>query len=281
MTLTGRPTGAPLPANHFAGAANITGPDGLYAYLNQLETFLSGLAAVKEKVLLEYVDAASFRLSALPGQPTLIKRIMQDRKFREVSTPLTYTFADLDTGSEAPATFYYAYLIPDPSDDSQMVKKLSANAPSAGPTGSSNFSYVGAIYNDGSSDLLSFTQLGTMTKLHGSRIAFSTSAPITPDGSPVSVSLAAYVPETAGQALLNIRVDAVSGGTGLVRLYIDGFTTEQFDVVLAENGGTEQRAIEIVTPNVPKVVYRKIEESVGDLNLVEFKIQGWIDSYLV
>ncbi|MFA6067524.1 MAG: hypothetical protein WC810_02985 [Janthinobacterium sp.] len=63
----------------------------------------------------------------------------------------------LDTGSEAASTWYYIYAV---ADAEATTFTVIASASATAPTGITYFRLIGAILNDGSSDILRFNQRG-------------------------------------------------------------------------------------------------------------------------
>lgn len=105
----------------------------------------------------------------------------------------------LDTGSEANSTWYYAYVIYNPTTDT-VAGLLSASA--TAPTMPDDYTYssgaLGAIYNSSGGDFIKYYQSGD--EFWVGEVAATTTVP---SGSYVSVSLALAVPPTAKAAKIS------------------------------------------------------------------------------
>lgn len=75
-------------------------------------------------------------------------------RFRAVTSAVTVSWADLDTGAEASGTTYYVYANCD-ADATTFTAKLSTS--STTPTGVTYFRRLGSFVNDGSSNITSVT----------------------------------------------------------------------------------------------------------------------------
>ena len=116
----------------------------------------------------------------------------------------------LDTGAEASNTWYYAFVIYNPTTNTTAsLMSLSATAPTL-PSGYTFFVRVGAVRNDGSSNLYRTLQAGAfVTYIVGTNpvatpLAANGTAGTMSDASPTlaSVSLASWVPPTARAAYM-------------------------------------------------------------------------------
>lgn len=270
----------------YAGGRLLTDPEGLVDDLNRIiGAMYAESVGDDQPPHLERVDVSSVRVIPSPSSPAEIRLTLQDFKQRTFDSPLILSLpGSLDVGSEASDTWYYAYAIPSPLDsEGSLIGVLSANPPNVGPTGNTSlFRYLGAVRNDGSSDLLKFSQAGAFFKYHSIQPVQSLGAGgIATEGSPVAVALSSIIPETAEDALLVCRLSAQAGGTGMVKLFVDGSETDpQFDFVRAKNGGNMERSILILVPTVPKQVFRQLQETSGQLDTYDLDCVGWFDSYL-
>jgi hypothetical protein len=83
----------------------------------------------------------------------------------------------LDTGSEANSTIYYTFAIYNPTTGvSDALFSASRSSPTM-PSGYTKKSYRGAIYNDGSGNIESFTQMGRWFEYNGRVLSLSDTTP--------------------------------------------------------------------------------------------------------
>jgi hypothetical protein len=132
----------------------------------------------------------------------------------------------LDTGSEAASTWYHLWVIYNPTTDTWAgLLSISSTAPTL-PSGYTKKGYVGAIYNDGSSNLISIYQIGKrVNRSYTQALADGTATSYT------EVSLAAIIPTTAklitGIATANVLnkqsfIAGSAAGLGVSVLYLQG-----------------------------------------------------------
>ena len=111
---------------------------------------------------LTWTNISTVTVVAAPGEPTVVKKRFQDSIQRSFTGSLVFNFANgvaengLDAGAEASNTWYYLYLVPKASDNTLIVLRASVNTPTTGPTGYTNFKYIGAFRNNNSSDIIKF-----------------------------------------------------------------------------------------------------------------------------
>lgn len=97
-----------------------------------------------------------------PGAPSTVRVVQQDGAQRSFSGTITFSPAavgegGLDAGAEAANTWYYLYLVPSAANPLLLVVRGSTTSPTlGGPTGYANYTYVGAVRNDNSSNLVVF-----------------------------------------------------------------------------------------------------------------------------
>jgi hypothetical protein len=118
---------------------------------------------------LSYVSATTVSVGA--GEIACYNADKSVIKFRKNTTATNVTFADIDTGSEAPSTNYYVYAVAD-ADTETVVFKISTSATS--PTGVTYYRRIGMFYNNSSSNIESVTNesiaILTGTIAHGGTI---------------------------------------------------------------------------------------------------------------
>jgi len=141
------------------------------------------------------IDADAGKLSKTTGEPIIVSAI-------NLTIDITAAGANgLDTGAEAGSTWYHIWVISNGSVTAGLLS-LSATAPSM-PSGYTYKAYVGAIYNNASSNFLTFYQLGGKVRCLSGNVASLTST------SAASINLAALVPTTA-KFLYGITLNATA-----------------------------------------------------------------------
>lgn len=262
---------------HFGGSESFR---QLLYWLNRLHSSVDPDSC--SPTVLRWVNDGTVEISAAPGQPSTMALVLSDGKQRSFDGVLSLSPAsDLDVGSEAPDTVYYPHAVPDPADDDAFIGKLSVS--SINPTGFPISKYLGAVINDGSSDLIKFSQIGPEFFIHDRVEVENFADPIVDDVSPVAVALANFVPLTAGIAMFAARMRAQVGAAGTVYFYVDGSeAVGHHDFIQVEAGATNmQRRIVMPLPQTPRRIFRKIDETAGDLSLYQLHLIGWVDENLV
>jgi len=171
--------------------------------------------------------------------------------------------------------------VPKLTDDSQLAVRASVNPPYTGPSGYTNYRYVGAIRNDSSSDLLLFYQKGDNFD-YASRQIVATDTTV--DVSPVQQDLTSFVPRTASHANVLLYSQTTSG-FGNMSVWVTG--TQSGGMAAAHfwagapTNFTANNTIDFVpTPGDTKEIYTQKTSTAG-INGSELAINGWIDGYLV
>ncbi|MCU0913028.1 MAG: hypothetical protein MUC88_00520 [Planctomycetes bacterium] len=237
---------------------------------------------------LTYSAAGAVNVAAAAGAPSTVLLTLQDAKQRYFSGTLAWAFANgvadlgLDTGSEASSTWYYLYAVPKTGDDNQLSVRASVTGPATGPTGYTNWKYLGAFRNDGSSNIIPFYQTGSTTYFAQQQQAVTLASGT--DGSPVSASLAAYIPVTASLADLFMFYQS-AGGIGLGYIWVDGQqgsggANDQWQLRAASGDATyggDTVVGMIPTPSTPKTIYYQRTVS---CNSGRISVRGWVDQYL-
>jgi len=112
------------------------------------DSFKNLLSKYRKNCQVEYKSATEIYVRA--GE-LCIPDASNNIRFRRVTSDITVTWSDIDTGSEASSTTYYVYAIGDASG-TEFTVKISTN--SSTPSGSPTFyRKIGQFYNDGSSDI--------------------------------------------------------------------------------------------------------------------------------
>jgi len=180
------------------GTTGLAPLTSLRARAKALETKLPRLA---------WSSVTLINIAAAPGEPSTVYTVLQDGKVRSFSGTITFNpstgVADggLDAGSEASSTWYYLYLVPSSGDDDVLAVRGSTADPDTGPSGYSEYQFIGAVRNDASSDILKFWQTDANEFTYSERqepsdaAGFGTTAQTSAD-----VSLIEFVPDTASEA---------------------------------------------------------------------------------
>jgi hypothetical protein len=240
---------------------------------------------------LTYSAAGAINVAAALGQPSTVQLTLQDGKQRYFSGTLAWAFANgvadlgLDEGSEASSTWYYMYAVPKSGDDSQLSVRASDNDPSVGPTGYTNFKFLGAFRNNSSSDIIKFYQSGNVFEYATTTVPLDFTSSGSADGAIQTLTLTNFVPATALQA--DILGYYQCNGTGTMFLFsygdedITSATTRWNTAKLKcsspnTNGGHSHRGL-IPTPEATKrITY------IRDIFLnSRIECQGWVDGYLL
>ena len=132
----------------------------------------------------------------------------QPKIFTTISGTISITTSGalgLDTGSEASSTWYYIWAIGKADDTDSVILSTSSSAPTL-PSGYTYYGLLGAVYNNSSSDLVNFKQVGNKVMCPiQSPLSAGTATTYT------SVSLAAYVPPIATSVDILIGSNSSSG----------------------------------------------------------------------
>jgi hypothetical protein len=236
---------------------------------------------------LTWVGNSSVTAAAAPGQPGTVRVTLQDGTQRSFTGTLTFdpstgaVDGGLDTGTEAVSTWYYLYLVPKSTDASLLTIRGSVTGPATGPTGYTNWAYVGAARNNGSSNLLKFKQSGRTFKLLP-YINIESGGTFGVDAGFISKDLSAVVPVSAGAARIVFGGIVPNGENWPVLLSGDGTNAETYLYLNGtySYGNSESELISMVTP---QTIYRKITRQTGSTTYLpwwDLTVTGWEDDYL-
>lgn len=240
---------------------------------------------------LTYASATLVNVAAEPSQPTTVQVTQQDGGRRTFSGTLTFNPAagavdgGLDTGVEGSSRWYYLYLVPSTVNATLLAVRGSVTDPRTGPTGYTNWSYVGAVRNDGSSNIIPFWHWRNRFDYQSYvQIALDASPTV---GSLVATDLSAYAPATASHAAFHM-IGSVAGNYGTVGFYVDGFTSAPH--FWCKTGTTSGAYVHddnyvpnyVPTPTIPKSVTHKLTSLGTGCAFTNFYrlINGWLDGYL-
>ena len=179
----------------------------------------------------------------------------------------------LDTGSEAADTWYYIFMIYNPS--SGLVRGLlsaSATSPTM-PSGYTKKRLVGAVRNDGSSNFRQFLQTGAVVNHALVSIVNAVSAFV-----PISVDLSSVMPVNALRSILWVqcRVTASTTPIGLTEAanisWISGVTELTAPAVNNAAGWRWRTAVqsELCVPSSRVVYYNTTNNGSGAANVIGY-----------
>jgi hypothetical protein len=243
---------------------------------------------------LTYTAAGQITVSPSPGEPTTVYQTLQDNKQRYVTGSLLFDFANgvadrgLDEGTEQASTWYYMYLVPESGNDNRLTVRASDNPPSSGPTGYTNFRYLGAFRNDGSSNIVEFYQRSARTyyKETVEPSALSSTTLGTAYYPRFTASVSDAVPDSTGVLLgkLQINRNVNSGFTAANRIWITGGTDIWIQASIAESRyHLRQQYFEMPMPTGTKQIDYESwsdNEPTVYISFQRVSVYGWEDAYL-
>ena len=198
----------------------------------------------------------------------------QSMKVSSVSQVIDMTVSGaggLDTGSEASNTWYYAWIIARADGTKSGVFSTSSSAPTM-PSGYTYKALVGAVRNDGSSNLLGGYQKGRW-------FYFSSNQSVLGSGSSTSeatVSVSSFVPAIATQFQMLCSILVTSDGVGSARRradirFVTGVNYTYANRVHADGAsGSAADARDVVCPNVSQQFFYIISSEGGGTSAVAF-----------
>lgn len=226
---------------------------------------------------LTYTAASQITVSPAPGEPTTIYQTLQDNKQRFVTGSLLFDFANgvadrgLDEGTEQPSVWYYMYLVPESGNDSRLTVRASDNDPDTGPTGYTNYRYLGAFRNDSSSNIRIFYQSGPLFFWRGAQ---SNTNDITPHAK-TTLDISWAIPETANEALMSVFQQATSWNNW--ECYVDDVAGVWMRVNTSGSTDTNSAQFWIPTPGT-KQIYHYLDGTTATTN--QINVNGYHDAYL-
>ena len=252
-------------------------------FIGYLLRAVGGVVEHRRRPPCAWASSTKVQVVAPPGAAAPLTYTLQDGQYYTLAATLDWqpsTGAQdggLDTGAEEASTWYYLYLVPSNSTANTLTVRGSKTGPATGPSGYTAWLYVGAWYNDSSSDLVKAYQNGSRFRYAGRRVMVSgassdgSATQMTAGGAPATardVELAAYFQVSAGNSgeLLVWASSQESGGDGAAQLY--GLCFPHASV----SGG-----VALPAGVAPYYQRRLITGSaVGS----EIAILGWTDAYL-
>lgn len=206
------------------------------------------------------IDADSVLLVNSSGEGLVVNNV-------NLTVTITTAGANgLDTGSESGSTWYHLWVIYNiNSSTTAGLMSESATAPTL-PSGYTYQGYVGAIYNDSSSDFEEIVQSGTLVGAQRQQIVQDTSGPTTYQ----SQSLAAYIPPTARTMLFEVRGD--DDGSASWNAAVSPTNGDVGSVVLAHGAGELVRAQVELPILTSQQLYYKVNAATNNITI---RLSGW------
>lgn len=250
------------------------------------------VAQLEEDMLprLSYSGISSIGVDAVSGVADPIVRL-SDGKLAQFTGPQTFSpsvagLGGLDTGALDPAsTWMHLYLVVAAS-----VLRIvgSLNLPFVGPTGFGAYRHIGAVRNDGASDLIRFNQISAHEfRWTVAQFPFvSGPAGYAPDPSPVLLNLDTFIPRTSSAMIVQGHAQAAGASFGSMDLWVTGqqaggtATAHARVFTLTAFEGTAPE-ITLPTPGSPKeMYYQQILLGGATYNSATIASHGWIDETL-
>jgi len=179
----------------------------------------------------------------------------------------------LDTGSEAPDTFYHYFVIfnPDTSTTSGLFS-LSSTGPSL-PTGFTFFGLVGAIFNDSGSDFIETRQTGNLSIIDDIPVLVNGTSDVTPE---VSIDLSAAIPITAIKANVLLRIDDnAANTTSSGFLHTSSAARILIGKIRNPGGASVNEKMDISTNiqiHIPQTIFYRVDNVTNNLTI---RVLGW------
>ena len=144
----------------------------------------------------------------------------------------------LDTGSEAASTWYFIYLIWNPTTETEAgLLSASATSPTL-PSGYTKKRLVGAVYNDGSSNFRRFVQHGKYVTINA-KSAFNNAIGTTS----VALDASSIMPPISYKTLIEGKLRHGTVGDASLYAYTNGFSAGTLDTVVAFCDGSTSAGI--------------------------------------
>ena len=199
--------------------------------------------------------------------------------YNGVTTEITLDISDssnLDTGSEVASTWYYVYAVPIAATSTFKLTASTSSPSDGNPFGSSPFKYLGAFYNDASSNILRFTQVNKnefrfdreLTELHSNGVTAKTTLEL------------GYVPKTSSSATLKLHIQNDNTlGNSILEITTLG-STKGITLYATSNFGMSNLIVPVdLDTSTPRTIeyLTKIEHSSTDVHGYTIKTLGYID----
>jgi len=178
----------------------------------------------------------------------------------------------LDTGSEAPSTWYHAWAIAKADGTQSVILSLSTTV--AGLTFPAGYTYaglIGAVRNDSSSNQLEFRQLGDEVQIDSVSVLAAGTAT---SSTSLASTLATVVPPTARKAFGYGRVsDSSSAAAALTLRPLTGVTNTGVVVINNPGGSTGKSGgyFEMALPTPQTIFYQVSTGDAADIVVVGWK----------
>jgi hypothetical protein len=242
----------------------------------------------QDRPRLVWVNASTVNIIPPPGKTSMQFFLTNGKKVVFNGTMTWRISSGLDAGTEAASTWYYLYIRIDPQTGAiSPIGSLN----NSGPSGVPLYLYVGAVFNNATSDIDQFVQLNK-DEFFWQAHKIIPGATIPTSGFHTNLSVAlhpGFIPNTAS-AVWMYGVHNRSPGTGFgiwqefkypgqtTRLY-GSFTTGLTN--FAENAMSVFMPVPISGANAQRFVYNSFREGGTDnMNFQQVSVTGWLDYFL-
>jgi hypothetical protein len=252
------------PALH-TSSTGVTSAAGARELVDAVNFETLGVAAGDEVIISTGPDAGNYTIAAVSGTTITI-----DEDWAAGGQGVTYTIWN--------PRWVHLFLVPSASDDDVCSVLASDNAYNAGPTGYTNFKYLGAQRLASTlGTFYQFQQCGRTFDLGAAGRIFYSAASVAAFGW-TELDISAYVPATARKLLTNTKVDsAASDGFSYWQSPVSGnvgYHVQSFGGQASDSGPLQPAVITSQT-----IYHRLVQvQGSGACPYVEARCQGWIDA---
>ena len=241
------------PWSSSSGSTQVAGPNTLAPYESLINKWVT--------VSTVDIDAGALVLDDGSGGKVRVENV-------NLTVDITVSGVNgLDSGSEAPSTWYHLWVITNGSTVAGLMS-TSDTSPTL-PSGYTHKGYVGAVYNDSSSDLRGFLQRGDLVlQVIASVLAFGTAT------TPTLVSLSSAIPTTATTVSLSLILNSSSGQQDIALSVIPDSSDVYGVSRLKVETGTV--TFDVASNELPLLTPQQIYYFVGGVNAQgSISVRGW------
>ena len=227
-----------------------------------------GFDTPRPKLVYESADTISIEVAPGYSQVLLTQQDKKQRQWLD-NGPVSLS-ENLDSGlSEASSTWYYIYLIPKSNNDRELSVIFSDSE--AGPYLTDIYTYVGAVYNNSSSDIRNFYHVTASRFSVAESFAFLSRSGTT---AKINVSTATFTPVTATAMTFAIyRVNTGTTGPNQ-QVFVDGETL--FYAIHLDEGNDMEHTVS----DMPVFSNQQIQYSCSGPFAQELRARSYIDGNL-
>jgi len=253
--------------------------------LMELDEFVDNFPPIIEYPRLSKSSDYEVLVQAPPGEANEGRFVLSNGSVADFTFPITLSLnvtGQGGLGAEAtkkPLTWYYIYAV---KETETLSTRISERSPlDGGPVDYTQYKYMGACFTNKSSKLYGFYNIKDRFYYTESRkIESLGQVEIVNSPMPVEISLADFVPVTAGSASLMGQLKSSSPtSSGMVVFYTSDNSNPLHFIVASNNQWTHQMA-EFPLLGTTKRLYRRFEEWSGDHENYRLTALSWIDEFL-